>query len=248
MSASKWSQMACTAFDLETSGINAHEDRIVTAAIVHVDPGTRPVVRRYVVDPGIDIPEAATAVHGYTRARAAAESTHTVDQALFEITGLLARSLGQGRPVVGFNISYDLTMLEAENHRHGVDDLAVRLDKGIRPIIDAHVLDKAAHAFRRGSRTLDATCAVYGVRHTGAHDSAGDALAAARLWPRIMEKHAKFFRGFLLPGLHEAQRQWRHEQMTSLRAYFEKEGKPHDGCCGEWPVHSACAPAMAGGR
>jgi hypothetical protein len=32
--------------------------------------------------------------------------------------------------------------------------------------------------------------------------------------------------------------------MNGLRAYFDKNGTEHDGCCGEWPVHSRCAPEV----
>lgn len=241
----KWDRMPCVAFDLETTGINPHHDRIVTAAVIKIQPGQRPIAYTYIVDPGIDIPEEAAAVHGYTRDRAIAEATHPADVALFEMTGLLARALGAGVPVVGFNVSYDLTLLEAENVRHHVDPLTSRLDKGVKPIIDAHVLDKAADKYRKGPRRLDATCEAYGVRHTGAHDSTGDALATARLWPRIIAKNPDLFRGFLVPTLHEAQKQWRREQMDGLRRYFDRTGKDHDGCCGEWPLHVACAQQNA---
>jgi DNA polymerase-3 subunit epsilon len=139
-------------------------------------------------------------------------------------------------------------MLEAENHRHGIDTLTSRLGPGqIQPIIDVLVLDKFADPYRKGGRKLDQLCATYGVRHTGAHDAAGDALAACRLWPRIMAKHSRKFPGHTLGSLHQSQVGWRRAQMDSLRAYFDKKGTEHDGCCGEWPLHRACATAPVGG-
>lgn len=240
--AAKWGRMRCLPFDLESTGVNPHEDRIVQAAIVDINPGAgRPKATSWLADPGIDIPEGASAIHGITTERARAEG-QDIGQVLFELTGRLALALGHGIPVVGFNISYDLTMLEAENRRHGIDTLASRLDKGIAPVVDAFVLDKYADPYRKGGRKLEAVCAAYGVRHTGAHDAEADALAAGRLWPRILEKHAAKFRGFLMPGLHVAQQGWRAEQMKSLREYFDKQGTVHDGCCGEWPVHTRCVP------
>lgn len=247
MSASKWAEFPVLAFDTETTGVDVTTDRIVTAALVEIEPGSRPHVTNYVVDPGIDIPEAATAVHGHTRETATAQATHTPEQMLAEVTGRIALWMHRRRPVVGMNISYDLSILEAENVRHGVETLSLRRGRdGVSPVVDVLVLDKHAHQFRKGGRKLVDLCAHYGVRHTGAHDAAGDALAAARLWPRIMAKHARKFPGMTLPALHQSQVGWRKDQMDGLRAYFDKNGTDHDGCCPEWPVHLACLRAAMG--
>lgn len=237
----KWDDMACLAFDVETTGVSPLEDRIVTAALVEVRPGHgRPQTTRYVVDPGVEIPEGAAAIHGYTRARATAEATHTVDQALFEIAGRLALWLGHGRPVVTMNGAFDLTMFEAECHRNDVDGLVARLGSvsKVSPVVDVLVLDKYADAYRKGGRKLAQMCEHYQVRQVGAHDAAGDALAAARLWPRIIAKHPRKFAGQTLGGLHTAQVGWRRDQCNSLRAYFDKHGTAHDGVDVGWPFHT----------
>lgn len=247
MTASKWADWPVLAFDVESTGVSVADDRIVTAALIELQPGRRPVASSFVVDPGIDIPEGAAAIHGYTRDRAIAEQTHTVEQALFEITGRIALWLGRSFPLVGMNASFDLTMLEVENTRHRVDTLVDRLGPGkVAPVVDVLVLDKFADTYRKGGRKLENLCATYGVVHTGAHDAGGDALAAARLWPRIMAKHARKFPGMTLPALHQAQVGWRKTQMDGLRAYFDKNGTVHDGCCGEWPLHRACLRVGAG--
>lgn len=237
--ATKWDEFTCLGFDLETTGINTAEDRIVQSALVEVAPAARPKIITWLANPGIDIPAEATAVHGITSEHAA---THGQDpaQVLFELTGRLALWLGHGKPVVGMNLAFDLTMLEAENRRHGIDTLASRLGGvgKIQPIIDVLVLDKYAHPYRKGGRKLVDLCREYGVIHTGAHDAAGDALAACRLWPRIMAKHATKFRGHTLGSLHQSQVGWRKDQMDGLRAYFDKNGTSHDGCDGSWPLQA----------
>lgn len=237
MTGSKWEGFPLLGYDVESTGVDVTEDRIVTACIVRIDPGHRPAITRYIVDPGIEIPEEATAVHGYTRQRAQAEATHTVEQMLFEITGRLAYSLGHGVPVVAFNASYDLSLLEHENHRHHIDGLVSRLGVGgIQPVIDPFVIDKYADRYRKGGRKLADICQQYGVTHTGLHDAAADALAACRLWPRVMAKHARKFPGMTLPGLHQAQVGWRRTQMDGLREYFDRLGTVHDGCDPGWPL------------
>jgi DNA polymerase-3 subunit epsilon len=255
--ASKWSEFPCLAFDTETTGVSPTNDRIVTAALVELHPGQRPKSTIYVVDPGIDIPDEAANVHGYTRDRAIAEQTHTPDQMLFEVTGRIAHAMGRGIPVVAFNAAFDLTTLEAENTRHQVAGLIDRLGTGkVQPVIDPMVLANKAEPYRKKicacgcgatDKTLVGWCLHYGVRHTGAHDAGGDALAAGRLWSRILERHAKtHFRGFMLPGLHQAQVGWRKEQADSLRSYFDKNGIDHDGVDPGWPLYTSSRAAQAG--
>jgi DNA polymerase-3 subunit epsilon len=242
MSTSKWAGWDMLGFDLETTGVSVWDDRIVTAALVAIwAEGTQRHTTPYVVDPGIDIPQAATDVHGYTRARAIDEATHTdKSQALFELTGRLARAMGKGIPIVGANLAYDLSLLEAENTRYGVPTLAERMGgpSGIRPVVDVMVLDKHADPYRKGGRKLTDLCAHYGVELEDAHDSGADALAACLLWPLVMGRHAGKFPGHTISSLHQSQVGWRRVQMDGLRDYFDRKGTAHDGCCGSWPLHT----------
>lgn len=232
-------------FDLETTGVNVAGDRIVQAALVRINPGKRPDIKTWLVNPQVEIPTEAAAVHGITTERAVAEGGDP-GQMLFELTGQLALALGRGIPVVTMNGSFDLSMLEVENYRHGIDALVSRMGPGgVQPIVDVLVLDKQADPYRKGGRRLEQLCDVYKVRHTGAHDAAADALAVCRIWPRIMAKHAKKLRAPTMGSLHQAQVGWKKTQMDGLRDYFDRQGTVHDGCCGEWPLHRACLPALA---
>lgn len=247
---SKWDEFAVLAFDVETSGVNTATDRIVTAALVEVPRTGRPITTSYVVDPGVDIAPEATEVHGYTRARAAAEATHTTEQMLFEITGRLALWLSHGGPVVSFNAPFDLSMLEAENTRHGVDTLVSRLGVGkVSPIIDPMVLANFAEPYRKRictcgcgaqDKTLTGWCLHYKVPLIGAHGAGGDALAAARLWRRIMATHARKFPGMTLPALHQSQIGWKRAQADGLRDWWRKQGDERwREVSSDWPLHRA---------
>ena len=242
----KWQDWPMLGFDLESTGVDVFTDRAVQSALVRIDPGKRPDIKTWLVNPGVEIPAGAAEVHGITTERAVAEGTDP-GQMLFEVAGQLALAMQRGIPIVGMNLSFDLTMFEAECARYGVDTLAARRGhvSKIGPIVDVLVLDKQADKFRKGGRKLEQLCATYGVRHTGAHDAAADALATCRLWPRIMAKHARKLSAPTIGALHQAQIGWRKEQMDSLRAYFDKKGEPHDGCCAEWPVHQTCARTTA---
>jgi len=64
---SNWYEGPLASFDTETTGVDVEHDRIVTAALVVQESAGGPVRRRdWAADPGVPIPEGATAVHGLT--------------------------------------------------------------------------------------------------------------------------------------------------------------------------------------
>src|SRR5262245_5400670 len=86
-----WHLGRMVAFDTETTGKDPHTARIVTACVAVVD-GTaqEPLsVQTWLVDPGIEIPDEAAAIHGVTTSKARAEGRRAADaipdiaQALF---------------------------------------------------------------------------------------------------------------------------------------------------------------------
>lgn len=273
MTAVKWHEGRMAGFDLETTSVDPHTARIVTAAVVHRIPGARPRTISWVIDPGCEIPAEAAEVHGWDSARLAdrlqgreaLRITAGRDvylnraDALFEIAGQLGSVMGHDVPVVVASAPYDLTLIEAELVRHGVDTLASR-PSGIRGVVDPQVIEKQFDPYRKVNRdggcqggkyrcggcgspdkTLTSLCAHYGVTHVGAHDASGDALAAVRLVGKLAEAWPEIAR-WKLATLHEHQVTWRRTQADGLRSYFDKNGIEHDGVCGEFPVHTQCAP------
>lgn len=219
-----WWERALVGFDLETTGPDSETARIVTACVVAHDPQHPTQVERawdWLVNPGIEIPAEATAVHGITTERAAAEGIDPMVAAGRIITTLLGFDL----PIVAFNAAYDFTVLDREARRYSLEPLVPDV------VVDPFVLDKQLDRYRKGKRTLTAACERYGVELTNAHDATADALAAVGL-VRAMGRRAPFPPA---EHLHAAQVGWRAEQCASLAAYFEQQGKPAD-VRGEWPV------------
>lgn len=60
-----WADDTIIAFDLETTGKNPEEARIVTATVLELNAPTGPMrPMEWIADPGIPIPEEATEIHG----------------------------------------------------------------------------------------------------------------------------------------------------------------------------------------
>jgi DNA polymerase-3 subunit epsilon len=235
--AEHWTDGRMVGFDLETTSPDPEEARIVTAAIVEVGGGEPTVKRTWLVDPGVEIPEQAAAIHGVTTERARAEGADA-KRALREIEAVLTEGIAEGYPLVVFNARYDLTVLDREIRRQiAVPSVHVWDHLGLR-VIDPLVLDKWLDRYRRGSRKLGDMCAYYGIGLTDAHDATADALAAARLawwigkrgrvirsWPEegnpaALWEHARQD----LDRLHQLQVELALEQRTSFAAYKRSKG------------------------
>jgi DNA polymerase-3 subunit epsilon len=243
-----WWRQPITPFDLETSGVRTREDRIVTGFVGVLDAQAMRVRvdARVLVDPGVPIPAEATAVHGITDAMVQAKGAPPADS-VYAITKALADSLKARIPVVGMNVSFDLSMLYWECLRHGVPTLAEMLGyhpaAPVGPVIDALVLDKHVDTFRKGSRKLDdhpekgpGLATYYGVPLTEAHNAQADAIAAALVAVRIAEKYG--MGGDITDdaaALHGLQKFWAVEQRISLERYLRRKNPATtlDRC---WPL------------
>jgi DNA polymerase-3 subunit epsilon len=240
-----WHLKRMAAFDLETTAANPEEARIVTACIVQVGGGQPPAPATWVAAPGVEIPEEAAKIHGYTTERARAEGRPAAE-VVEEITAALGQVLQYGIPIVAMNARYDLTVLDRECRRHGIETLLDRyVDDMIWPVIDPFVIDKQVDRYRRGSRTLTALCQHYQVGLDGAHDSAADAIAAARVAWRLGATRPELA-AMDVEELHHAQIKWAADQAAGLREYFARTpGKEHlaETVRPEWPL----VPAPVGG-
>ena len=105
-----WSRRLAV-FDLETTGLDLREARIVTACALEIDEHGQVIGenREWLADPGIDIPEAASNVHGVTTEIARANG-QDAKQVVSELLETLQGFFSKGIPVVAYNEPYDFTI------------------------------------------------------------------------------------------------------------------------------------------
>lgn len=230
-----WWDERLVSFDVESTGVDVEQDRIVTAAVVAVGGGLEPQTVSWLLDPGIEIAEGATAVHGITTEHAV-QNGQDAWVGIADIAQALGEVIERGAPIVDYNAPFDLTMLDRECRRYGVEPPPLELAR----VIDPLVIGKWLERYRRGSRKLSAVCAHYGIElGDDAHDAGADALAAARLawWmgakANFVARHPEVIAGRSewkrvrgdLDALHASQVVWAAEQARGLRAYFEGRGE-----------------------
>lgn len=229
-------------FDTETTGPDPDEARIVTAAFVVSGGGKPDQAFTWLINPGVDIPDEAAAIHGVTTeiAKANGQDPKT---ALDDIATKLAVALNFGMPIVAFNFGFDWTVLDRDLARHGLAPMSERVTSIRPPLVDPHVIDRHVDRYRKGSgmRKLKPTADVYGVRLDDWHTAEADALAALRIAEQQFLQFA-WLNELGAAGLYGAQQAWRAEQQAGLQEWFrtkataEQGGDPNKVIDGSWPL------------
>lgn len=217
-------------FDLETTGVDTETARIVSAHVGVLDAAGEVIERLdWLVNPGVDIPQQATAVHGISTSAARADG-RPASLAIAEIVAALRTLLRHDIPIVAYNAPYDLTLINREARRHAIEPLAEPV-----PIIDPLVIDKAVDKYRRGKRTLELTAGFYGIPLVGAHDASADAIAAGHVAQAIARAYPVEL-GVDALELHRLQVRWCQEQAADFQAYMRRVKDPTFTTSGAWPL------------
>ena len=248
-------RLAC--FDTETTGTDPHQSRIVEAYLGQFGGGEDPIdLPPLLVNPGVEIPAEATKIHGFTTEHVR-EHGMPAEQAIPRIATAVAATWKRGIPIIGHNVRYDLTVLNAELIRYGEPPLIEWAGGSYGPTIDTLVISKHLDKWRRkvsdkqGAHTLKTCATVFGIpwNDSAAHGARYDALIAARVaWrmgaiaavpreqrPRIQsgredERHLFDALAVDLPTLFASQRGWAAEQAASYQEWLRspKAGEKRD--------------------
>jgi len=159
------SALPCAVLDLETTGLRVGEDRVVQVGVVGM-LGARieGTSVNELVNPGVPIPGAASAIHGI-------DDGQVAQAPVFADVFTQVRAAIAGRVVVGHHIAFDLAVLRYETARAGIAwqeppslDIALLL-AGLEPtLVDL---------------SLEGVTRWLGVRIGRRHSALGDAEASA---------------------------------------------------------------------
>jgi DNA polymerase-3 subunit epsilon len=168
-----WSEIEIALVDLETTGRDASVDRVVEVGVV-VGRGGEVILRKnWMVNPGIPIPEQASAVHGIKDADVAKEPRFPA------IAAELAEVL-RGRVPAAYNAQFDRAFLLAEFGRAEIATesvTALRRDVSwLDPLVWAREIQQGEK-----SRALGDVAARLGISLEKAHRASEDAEAALRV-------------------------------------------------------------------
>lgn len=162
-------------FDLETTGTNITNDRIVEISVVKVLPDGSEIVKTRRINPCCPIPAEATAVHHITDEDVKNEPEFRK----------VARSLADffaGCDIAGFNSNrFDIPLLDQEFQRAGVD-----FDFSKARFVDVQTI-----FHKKEQRTLVAAYKFYCGKDLGdeAHSAAGDTMATYEVLKAQLDRY-----------------------------------------------------------
>ena len=163
-------------FDLETTGLNIGRDHIVEISLIKIFPDEHRESFTQRINPGIHIPEEATAVHGISDADVA-------DKPLFKDVARRIADIIQGCDLGGFNSNkFDIPMLAEEFMAVGMTDVDLRRSN----FIDVQVI-----FHKKEQRTLTAAYKFYCEKDLeGAHGAFADTSATVDVFLAQLDKYA----------------------------------------------------------
>jgi DNA polymerase-3 subunit epsilon len=213
--------------DLETTGTDARDDRIVEISVLKILPDGSHRVATRLLNPGIPIPAEATAIHNIDDA-SVADAPH------FEAIADRLLAFLDGCDLCGFNLKkFDLQILRAEFARAGRT-----LSLEDRAIIDPMEI---YHAYE--PRNLAAAVRFYcGREHAGGHRAEADVQAAVEILDAMLGRYADLprnvddlFQRFKDPRLVDAARRFTNVRGHIRFTFGKHRGEPLDEVAAQDP-------------
>ncbi len=161
-------------FDLEATGVNVVNDRIVEIGILKIFPNGNKENHTWLVNPGIPIPEEVIAIHGITNERVANEPT-------FKDLAHRVHDMIKDSDLGGYNSNkFDIPMLAEEFLRAGIDfDLSKRRAVDVQNIFH-----------KKEQRTLSAAYKFYCEKDLeNAHSAEADTLATYEILKAQLDRY-----------------------------------------------------------
>jgi len=186
--------------DLETTGVNVEQDRIVEITVARFNPTTAETESLHaLVNPGRPIPKDASDIHGITDEK-------VKDQPVFGTVARQACLLFAGADLIGFrHRRFDVKLIANECRRVGLPN----------PCEGARLIDACDIFHKREPRDLAAAMRFYcGVDHEDAHGTTADVIATLRVVVGQFARYDDLPRD--LDALHEIGRD---------PSWLDKEGK-----------------------
>jgi DNA polymerase-3 subunit epsilon len=173
---------------------------LVSCAVALVGGGGDTWSHVWLINPGFSIPPESTAIHGIhdEDVRDSPPFTEVAE----DVLDVLGDAAEQRLALVAYNAAFDCTVLDRNMRRAGIDpERLARLWAALR-VVDPMLIDRMLDTFRKGSRKLPDTSAIWNARaarasaaegrewkpaallhraRSGPHEPAEDAIAGCRL-------------------------------------------------------------------
>lgn len=205
----KWTDLPLAVIDVETTGLEPDEDRIIEIGIVRFEQGELDEVYGQLVDPERDLPERVTEITGITEDDL--EGEPTFDEIADEVVERLS-----GVGIVAYNLDFDRSFVATELERTGQSwpDDAPTFD----PLVFAREFFKDE---RR--KNLGTVADKLGIPLEEAHRATHDAEVAGRVLYALEDRLPEG-----LEDLMVLQAQWEQAQAQQRANWRDEEAEPSE--------------------
>ncbi len=199
-----WYDTPLAVVDVETTGLEPDNDRVIEIAVVHMCRGE--VTDRYVtlVNPQRALPPEVVSITKIT-------PDDLVDAPTFDKVAAEVASRLEGRAFVAYNLPFDRGFVTAELARCGITWVP---DAGIDPLVFVRELHK-----NQGSKRLAATAARLGIELNDAHRADADAVAAGHVLYALRAELPESLEDLVL-----LQAQWAQQQENEMAGWRKRRG------------------------
>lgn len=208
-------------FDTETGGVDTENDPVLQCFIATADKDGKllDTWEFFIYDPDRPGSPEAAEVHGFTTEwlkEAGGPPKATFDR----IREVFIRN--RNLIWVAYNLSFDLSILDAEFKRYGVSEMFGEYASKDVQLFDPLVVDREKDKYRKGNRKLESVAPHYGLDFDpdAAHNAVYDVEMTAKVAAKVRQK-------FGIPNNAE-QAAYHKKWAEGLTAYFQKTGKKSD--------------------
>ncbi|HET8936771.1 MAG TPA: 3'-5' exonuclease [Polyangiales bacterium] len=183
----RWSEQRLAVIDFETTGLVAETDRVIEIGVSCFEAGRLTLIKNWLINPGIPIPEESRAVHNITDEELA--NAPSFAQVAVELAEVL-----RGHIPVAYNAAFDRGFLQAELGRLlGV--VLTPLPPAFLPdVVWVDPLVWVRELFpEEKSRRLADISARLGIALENAHRAGSDAEAAGRVLLALAERMPRLY-------------------------------------------------------
>lgn len=194
-----FSECPLAVVDVETTGLDPEQDRVIEIGVVHMQGGEVQDVYQSLVNPQRDLPPEVVNITGI-------QPEQLTDAPTFDLIAADVARMLEGRAFVAYNLAFDRAFVKGELERAGLAFVdTVFLD----PLIFVRELHR-----NEGSKRLGAVAERLGIPLDDAHRAAADAEAAGRVLYALAEKLPRGLQDLLL-----LQSQWEQQQQNEMAGW-----------------------------
>lgn len=230
--------MKTVTFDVESTGVDADNDRIITCFLRARDGDKVIFQRNWVINPGVEVPKEASDVHGMTTEWVQENGRTDVSLAIYEIVREILMWGLKGHVVCGFNHAFDLAMLEAEENRTGTEYPQLVIHRRSLRFIDPAIFSRVFDKYVKGGHKLITVAQRNGIQveedrlHAADYDVEVTEKLVKIMLNRAWRELADVRSGLTPDEFVTVLQTWQAEQKKiwaeHTTAYFESAGKTED--------------------